>query len=82
MNPSPGPRHRHQGGERYRLEIEALAGDDAPPVVRLRSALKCLLRAFRLKCRRVEAVPPGPDAEATTDGRGRAGPRSAGAADP
>jgi hypothetical protein len=51
---------RHPGGERFRLELEALAGDDAPPVVRLRSALKCLLRAFRLKCRRVESVPPGP----------------------
>jgi hypothetical protein len=46
---------RHPGGERYRLELEALA-DDAPAVVRLRRALKCLLRAFGLRCRSVADV--------------------------
>jgi hypothetical protein len=64
---------RHQGGERYRLELEALAGDDAPPVVRLRSALKCLLRSFRLRCRRVEALPPRPRRQHRAWGEGGQG---------
>jgi hypothetical protein len=48
---------RHPGGERYRLELEALA-DDVPAAVRLRRALKCLLRGFRLRCRSVADVRP------------------------
>jgi hypothetical protein len=45
----------HQGGERYRLQLEA-ARDNAPPQIRLRAALKCLLRTFGLRCRSVEAL--------------------------
>jgi hypothetical protein len=56
----------HPGGERYRLELEALSDGGAPAHVRLRAALKCLLRAFRLRCRSVADVtprqpPPGDD---------------------
>ena len=50
---------RHPGGERFRLELEALA-DGVPAVVRLRRALKCLLRAFGLRCRSVADVTPRP----------------------
>ena len=39
---------RHPGGERYLIELQAL-GDDTPAAIRLRSALKCLLRSFRLR---------------------------------
>jgi hypothetical protein len=46
---------RHPGGERFQLELEALS-DDVPPAVRLRRALKCLLRTFGLRCRGVAAV--------------------------
>jgi hypothetical protein len=49
---------RHPGGERYRLELEALSDDGAPAHVRLRAALKCLLRAFRLRCRSVADATP------------------------
>jgi hypothetical protein len=49
---------RHMGGERYRLELEALADGGAPAHVRLRAALKCLLRTFRLRCRSVADVTP------------------------
>jgi hypothetical protein len=48
---------RDPGGERYRLELEALA-DDVPAAVRLRRALKCLLRAFGLRCRSAANVTP------------------------
>jgi hypothetical protein len=50
---------RHPGGERYRLELEALA-DAVPAAVRLRRALKCLPRAFGLRCRLVAQVTPRP----------------------
>lgn len=36
-------------GERYRLELRALPGG-VPAVLRLRQALKCLLRSYRLRC--------------------------------
>lgn len=49
---------QHPGGKRYRLELEALADDDAPAHVRLRAALKCLLRTFRFRCRAVADVTP------------------------
>jgi hypothetical protein len=39
----------------YRIELQALP-DPAPATVRLRRALKTLLRAFRLRCRSVEEV--------------------------
>lgn len=40
---------------RYRLLLQAQAGP-VPAVVRLRRALKCLLRSFGLKCVAVEEV--------------------------
>jgi hypothetical protein len=48
---------RHPGGERFRLELEALA-DDVPAAIRLRRALKLLLRTFGLRCR--SAADPTP----------------------
>jgi hypothetical protein len=42
--------YKHAGGESYRVELRALPDDDAPAHVRLRQALKCLLRSFRLRC--------------------------------
>ncbi len=45
------------GGERYRLVLVPLPGDP-PPGVRLRRALKALLRTYRLRCAAVEAVNP------------------------
>lgn len=42
---------------RWLVTLEALPTEDpdaAPPDVRLRRALKCLLRSFRLKCVAVE----------------------------
>lgn len=39
--------------ERYRLTLHSLPGP-SPPINRLRAALKCLLRSFRLRCDRVE----------------------------
>ena len=48
---------RHPGGERYRLELEALA-DAVPAAVRLHRALKYLLRAFGLRCRSVADLAP------------------------
>ncbi len=52
--------HLHQGGEQYQLTLEAAPSDEAPPVIRLRSALKVLLRAFGLRCREVRDVTPRP----------------------
>jgi hypothetical protein len=40
---------------------------DAPPEVRLRRALKCLLRTFGLRCVRVEDVSADPEAEPSSD---------------
>lgn len=45
------------GRRRWLVTLEALPDADpdaAPPDVRLRRALKCLLRSFRLKCVAVE----------------------------
>jgi hypothetical protein len=61
---------RHPGGERYRLELEALA-DAVPAAVRLRRALKCLLRGFRLRCRAVADVTPRRPPPPTSPGSGR-----------
>jgi hypothetical protein len=41
--------------ERFLVELTALP-DDVPPVVRLRKFLKRALRAYRLRCVRVESV--------------------------
>src|SRR5690348_8453640 len=50
---------RYPGGECYRLELVACPDDEALAAIRLRAALKCLLRSFRLRCRRVEQLPVG-----------------------
>jgi hypothetical protein len=54
------PRQRH-AGQRYRIELLALDGD-TPAHVRLRQALKTLLRTFRLRCVSVEALEDLPPA--------------------
>ncbi len=51
------------GATRFVIEVEALPGS-VPAVVRLRSALKTLLRAFSLKAIEVREVP---QADQTTD---------------
>lgn len=42
--------------ERYTIELEAVAGWRVPGIVRLRKALKLLLRSFGLRCVRCEPV--------------------------
>lgn len=42
-------------GERYRIELEALPAE-TPPTARLRAALRQFLRAYRLRCTRLEPV--------------------------
>ena len=34
--------HRHMGGEKFAIEIVALADDHAPAIIRLRQVLKAL----------------------------------------
>ncbi len=67
--------HRHQGGERYVVELEAMA-DDVPPIPRLRQFLKSALRTWKFRARSVTestpALPPLPAlpaAEAEQGGR-------------
>lgn len=44
---------------RFKVELEALADPDGTPAeVRLRAALKRLLRSFRLRCVKVEEIHP------------------------
>jgi hypothetical protein len=62
--------YKHQGGERYRLELVALGDDDAPPVVRLRHLLKHALRQLRLRC--VCAVETTPYPDGRTEGENAA----------
>jgi hypothetical protein len=47
----------HQGGEEYLVRLRALPSD-VPPVIRLRHALKRLLRDYELRCRDVQDVTP------------------------
>jgi hypothetical protein len=61
---------KHPGGQRYRVVLEAL-GDDVPPHVRLRAFLKSALRAWGLRCRSVEELPPS-RVQALREGRGGA----------
>jgi hypothetical protein len=44
--------------QRFRITFDALPGNE-PPTIRLRQALKNLLRAWRLKCVSVEELAPG-----------------------
>lgn len=44
-------------GERFRLELLAEPIEGWPAAIRLRLALKRLLRSFRLRCYRVEELP-------------------------
>jgi hypothetical protein len=48
--PDPGPD--------YEIIVRPLPGFSAPPVVRLRRALKCLARSFGLACRSVREIGP------------------------
>ncbi len=58
INPSPSP-HRQ-----FTFTVVAPIEDQAANIRRLRAALKCLLRTFRLRC--VSVLPqPADDAEAT-----------------
>jgi len=43
---------------RFTLTLEPMANDSIPPVLRLRAALKTLLRAHRLRCIDVAEVAP------------------------
>jgi hypothetical protein len=43
---------------RFALVIEALPSE-VRPAIRLRAALKRLLRSFKLRCIRVDELPPG-----------------------
>jgi hypothetical protein len=58
------------GRPRFVLTLEALPCEVAPHL-RLRSALKRLLRAFRLRCLRVEELPAGGDTETPETGEQR-----------
>jgi len=55
------------------LRLDVREGDRVPPAVCLRSALKTLLRAYGVRCRRIEAlaVPPPP---CPAEARAAAGP--------
>jgi hypothetical protein len=50
--------HRWAGGEEYELRLLAQADDDAPPVCRLRRALRALLRAYGFRVISVRDVTP------------------------
>ena len=50
--------HRHQGGERFAIEIVALADDCAPPIIRLRRVLKSLLRVYGFRCTSARDMTP------------------------
>ncbi len=45
---------------RYAIIVEALPGDPRPPILRLKKALKYLLRACNMKC---VDLAPGPGSE-------------------
>ncbi len=65
---------RHMGGEQFELRIVAQPSDDAPPIVRLRHALKALLRAYNFRATSVRDVTPGlpplPAGRGVADGAG------------
>jgi hypothetical protein len=46
---------------RFVLTLEPLPGDDPPVFIRLRAALKTLLRAFRFRCVQIQEIPPESD---------------------
>ena len=51
-------------GGRYRLTLRALPEEGAAPdPIRLRHALKCLLRSWGLRCELIEALPEGTPAD-------------------
>jgi hypothetical protein len=49
--------YRHQGGERFTIELRALP-DDVPPTVRLRQWLKSALRSARFRAMSVRDTTP------------------------
>lgn len=48
----------------FRVTLRPLPGGNVPPLVRLRLALKVLLRAFRLRCTGIEELEPKAATEA------------------
>ena len=64
--------HKHQGGEEYSLKIVARADDDAPPIVRLRRAIKALGRTFGFRVVDIREttpkLPPQPQVQNHADG--------------
>lgn len=60
--------------ERFTITIESVPGRDTPAIIRLRGALKCLLRAFGLRCVGLsQPREPGiiPSSDETTPGHER-----------
>jgi hypothetical protein len=51
MPPPPAPR--------FRVTLAPMPSD-VPALIRLKRALKCLSRSFRLRCERVEELPEPP----------------------
>jgi hypothetical protein len=62
---------RHPGGERYELQLVALADGDAPAIVRLRHVLKALLRHYGFRAEAVRQLPATPPGVAGTAAAGR-----------
>ena len=52
----PLGRRRRAGTARFRITLDAIPGGDAPPEIRLRQALKALLRRYRLRCTAIEEL--------------------------
>jgi hypothetical protein len=74
------PGGRHLGGEEYLVRLRAMPSD-VPPIIRLRHALKRLLRDYELRCRDIQDVTPRltplvlPPSAGHADGAARCGDR-------
>jgi hypothetical protein len=54
-------------GQRFYLTLRPVAGHDGEPTVRLRGALKTLLRTFGFRCTRLTVKDDDPAVDASTD---------------
>ncbi len=54
---------RQPASESFLIELTPVPGDPRPPLVRVRAALKALLRSYGLRCRSLRPVTPS-DGEA------------------